>query len=191
MIDPHQQPPESREQRDSGDAVPSSKREPGERPRSVMFLTQLTVLSLLLHVSGSVVSIAALLSTPMLESVRDRLASQGVPAELMDNDSLRKSLVTATLGNVVLGLLITSAFVIVLLGILNRADWARWGGLGLAAAFALWNVWVLIPGGDPSPTGTIYQPMSVTIAALFLVVNLAWLLVGFNPAVTAWFRRRV
>lgn len=152
-------------------------------------LIGLTVLSLFLHVAGSVASIAALRSAPMLESLRRQYSMQGVPADLMHDDALRNSLLSSTMGNMVLGLMITSLFVVVLFGIMAGNDWGRWGGLVLAGAFLIWNAAQVAPWFPTETAPGLYGHVSTAISATFLAVNFLWLAVAFTGPVKRWFRR--
>ncbi|MDO5618175.1 hypothetical protein [Kocuria sp.] len=160
------------------------------RPRLVNALVGLTVLSLFLHVAGSIASIAALRSAPMLDALREQYSLAGVPADLMHDDALRNSLLASTLGNVVLGLLITSLFVVVLFGLLSGSDWGRWSGLTLTVAFLLWNVWRVLPWSATASAPGIYGHFAVILAIVFMAVNLLWLSVAFTKPVVLWFRGR-
>lgn len=159
------------------------------RPRTVNLLVGLTVLSLFLHVAGSIASITALRSAPMLESLRRQYSLQGVPADLIHDDTLRNSLLASTMGNMVLGLMITSLFVVVLFGIVAGSDWGRWGGMALSAAFLIWNLVQVAPWIPTDAAPGLYGQVSAGICLAFLVVNLMWLVVAFTAPVKQWFRR--
>lgn len=125
----------------------------------------------------------------MLESLRQRYSLQGVPPDLIHDDALRNSLLASTMGNMVLGLLITSLFVVVLFGIVAGSDWGRWGGLVLAASFLIWNAMHLAPWVSTEAAPGRYGQVSAAIAVAFLVVNLLWIVLAFTKPVKAWFRR--
>lgn len=180
--------PGPRESRGPGGAVPKN-RQGAVRPRTVNLLVGLTVLSLFLHVAGSIASITALRSAPMLESLRRQYSLQGVPTDLIHNDALRNSLLASTMGNMVLGLMITSLFVVVLFGIMAGSDWGRWGGLVLTAAFLIWNAVQVAPWIPTDKAPGLYGQVSAGISIAFLVVSLLWLAVAFTAPVKQWFRR--
>lgn len=156
------------------------------RPLRVTWLIQMTVLSMLLHIAGSVVSIATILSPDTREFLRQQWASQGVALELLDDDFFRASMVSSALGNIVVGLLITSGFVVVIFGLHQRWRWSRWLGLVIVASFTVWNAWLLAPFGGGDLVPSVYGTLSVIIGAVFLFVNICWLILAFNRTVNAW-----
>lgn len=125
----------------------------------------------------------------MREALREQFSLAGVPAEHLHDELVRHSLTSAALGNIVVGLVIASAFVVVLLGILGGSDWGHWGGMFLAAAFLIWNIWRLTPWADTAGAAPgFYGEFALILATVFLAVNIVWLILALTRPVRSWFK---
>ena len=160
---------------------------PVERPAKMDLLLKLTLGSLVLWVLSSLVS---LIFPPNEDAVREQVRSQmeaaGIALSETDLDTALAASSAMTLGTTLVVLVLgIGLYLLVYLPLRKGKNWARILGIVLAIlgiAFSAFGFSGLSVYEGP---GLI---LAIVLSALFIVVNIVWLITAFNKGVAAYTR---